>query len=174
MEAMWTTILWRQFGAAIDMLENALRACPDELWSVRLWSDPSYPPGFSEFWYVGFHTLFWVDRYLSGSDEGFAPPAPFTLGEMEDGLFPERQYTRGEILSYLEHCRRKCRATIEALTDEKARQRCSFRWGEVSFAELLLDNMRHVQEHGAQLSMILGQKNASTARWVAGAKSNSG
>ena len=25
-------MLWRQFGAAIDMLRNALRDCPDELW----------------------------------------------------------------------------------------------------------------------------------------------
>lgn len=29
------TILWQQFGAAIDMLENALRACPDALWGDR-------------------------------------------------------------------------------------------------------------------------------------------
>jgi hypothetical protein len=26
----WRTITWQQFGAAIDMLANALRACPDE------------------------------------------------------------------------------------------------------------------------------------------------
>jgi hypothetical protein len=32
-------MLWRQFGAAIDMVENALRNCPDELWQKRLWED---------------------------------------------------------------------------------------------------------------------------------------
>lgn len=32
----WRTILWQQFGAAVDMLDNALRACPDELWCERL------------------------------------------------------------------------------------------------------------------------------------------
>ena len=52
-----------------------------------------------------------------------------------------------------------------------ARQRCKFSWGEVSFAELLLDNMRHVQEHGAQLNMILGQKAGWSPRWVVRAKS---
>ncbi len=31
--------LWRQFGAAIDMLGDALRDCPDELWEKRLWED---------------------------------------------------------------------------------------------------------------------------------------
>jgi hypothetical protein len=32
-------MLWRQFGAAIDMLGDALRDCPDELWEQRLWED---------------------------------------------------------------------------------------------------------------------------------------
>ena len=40
MDTTWRKIIWRQFGATIDMFENALRACPDELWTVRLWSDP--------------------------------------------------------------------------------------------------------------------------------------
>jgi hypothetical protein len=29
----WKTILWHQLGATIDMLENAMHACPDHLWS---------------------------------------------------------------------------------------------------------------------------------------------
>lgn len=31
MDAPWKNILWRQFGASIDMLENALRDCPEEM-----------------------------------------------------------------------------------------------------------------------------------------------
>lgn len=30
--------LWQQFGASIDMLENALLACPDELWDTASYS----------------------------------------------------------------------------------------------------------------------------------------
>src|SRR6185437_4300861 len=40
METTWNTVLWRQFGAAIDMLETALVACPASLWKERLWSNP--------------------------------------------------------------------------------------------------------------------------------------
>lgn len=157
-----------QFGAAIDMLDNALRACPDDLWHVRLWNDPSMPPDFSAFWYVAYHTLFWLDLYLSGAVESFTPPAPFTLDELDPaGLLPDRVYTQTELLSYLDHSRQKCRATIDALTDERASQRCKFAWGECSFAELLLDNMRHVQEHAAQLNLILGQNSASARSRVA-------
>ena len=28
--------IWRQFGAAIDMLENAITACPDKVWGDRI------------------------------------------------------------------------------------------------------------------------------------------
>ena len=169
MDAMWREIFWRQFGAAIDMLEDALRACPDELWSARLWGGER--PELSEFWYVGYHTLFWLDLYLSGSIEGFAPPAPFTLDELDPaGLVPERPYTKDELLSYLSHGRRKCRASIEGLTDERARQRGKVAWGEVSYLELLLDNMRHVQEHAAQLNLILGQRLSLDSGWVSQAK----
>jgi hypothetical protein len=164
MAVAWRTVLWKQFGASIDMLDNALLACPDDLWSDR-----SQEP---EFWYVVYHTLFWLDLYLSGSVEGFAPPAPFTLDELDPaGLLPERPYTKEELRSYLDHCRRKCQATIEALTDEKAGQRSGVSFLD-NFLELLLYNMRHVQEHGAQLSLILGQKIGWSADWVAQAKSS--
>lgn len=149
------------------MLENAVLACPEELWSDR-----SRLP---EFWYLVFHTLFFLDLYLSGSIEGFAPPAPFTLDELDPaGVLPERAYTKHELQSYLELCREKCRATIQALTDEKGNQRCAFEWVDCSEAELLLYNMRHVQHHAAQLNLILRQTIDSAPRWVVKTKSNSG
>ncbi|HUV15622.1 MAG TPA: hypothetical protein VMW28_03550 [Pelolinea sp.] len=41
--------LWRQFGAAIQMLDNEIRSYPDKLWVEWLWNDESMPPEFSEF-----------------------------------------------------------------------------------------------------------------------------
>ncbi len=155
MDNIFRAALAQQFGATIDMLENVLRACPDEMWHLRLWDDPNLPRS-AEFWYISYHTLFWLDLYLSGNVAGFVPPAPFTLDELDPaGIIPERAYSKDELLTYLEHARRKCPATIAALTDERARQSCTFPWGELTFAALLLDNMRHVQEHGAQLNLIL-------------------
>lgn len=168
MDPIWRTILWRQFGAAIDMLENAINQCPD-----HLWSDPSRRPEWTSrdvvgFWYVAYHTLFWLDYYLSGSRAGFTPPVPFTLDELDPaGLLPERPYTKDEVLAYLYHGRNKCRATIEALTDDNAVRLCRFPWGEVTFTELLLYNMRHVQHHAAQLNLLLRQNIDSAPGWVA-------
>ena len=165
METSWNTALWRQFGAAIDMLENALVACPDSLWSARLWSNPSpswFPPQFAEFWYVTFHALVWLDLYLSGvPEEDFAPPAPFAQGELDSvEALPERPYTKEELHAYLASLRRKCHTTLVALTDEQARRHVEYPWAEgqvVSYLELQLYTMRHVQEHAAQLSLFLGQ-----------------
>ena len=111
--------------------------------------------------------------YLTGTVEGFAPPPPFTLDEIDPaGLVSERPYTKDELLAYLDYGRKKCQATIEALSDETAGRRCRFPWGELSFLELLLYTMRHVQEHAAQLSLFLGQKIGHTPGWVKKARSS--
>lgn len=171
MDTFWQRSLWQQFGAAIDMLDNALHACPDELWCGNLWITPGDPSGFSELWYLAYHTLFWLDYNLSGAAEDFAPPPPFTLAELDPaGLLPDRVYTKAELQSYLQNCRQKGHTTIKALTDESAARRCHFNRREMSFFELLLYNMRHVQDHAAQLNLFLGQKGISVISWVGKAK----
>jgi uncharacterized damage-inducible protein DinB len=158
-DTTWKAIVRSQFGAAIEMLENAVAACPDELWSDR-----SRRP---EFWYVVYHTLFFLDLYLSESVEAFVPPPPFNLDELEkDGVLPERPYTKAELQAYLAHGRAKCRSVIDAMTDEKAGRRCGFEWLDLSQAELLLYNFRHVQHHAGQLYLILRQATDSAPRWV--------
>jgi hypothetical protein len=165
------TILSKQFGAAIDMLESAIHACPEDLWRGRLWNVQSLSPEFAAFWYIAYHALFWLDFYLSGSDEGFAPPPPFTLAELDPaGLLPENIYSKEELQTYLEYGREKRRAKLESLTEEQAQRPCKFPWGEVSYLELQLYNMRHIQEHASQLNLFLGQKIGSAPGWITGAR----
>lgn len=154
-------MLWRQFSIAIDSFGDALRNCPDELWEKRLWEDEPgqwVAKGFSAYWYLCYHTLFWLDLYLTGAEEGFMPPEPFDLVEMEANENLPRIYTRKELLDYLATCRQKTQETIVNLSSEQAYQMCTFPWGELPFAELLMYTMRHVQEHAAQLHMFLGQQ----------------
>jgi hypothetical protein len=155
--------IWRQFGAVIDYLGDTMTACPDSLWHACLWNHPDEKPEFAQFWYRAYHTLFWLDLYLTGAEEGFLPPPPFALIEQdEDGPLPERAYTKAELLDYQKGCRARCRATIAGLTDETLLRRCVFGWGECSFLELLIYNLRHVQEHTGQLNLFLGQHNINT------------
>lgn len=159
MQKIWKNFIWSQFGAAIEMLENGIKVCPE-----KLWSDRSHEP---EVWYMMYHTLFFLDCYLSGSLENFTPPAPFTLDELDPaGILPDRVYTKIELHSYLKYGRSKCKQTIDALTDENAYMSCGFDWLDLSVAELLLYNMRHVQHHAAQLNLILRQHQQHVPRWV--------
>jgi hypothetical protein len=159
LETTWKIPVWQQFGAAIDMLENAINACPEEVWGDRA--------GFHEFWYMTYHTLFWLDYYLSESEDGFTPPPPYTLGELDpSGVFPDRVYTRDEMLLYLGHCRAKCRAAIAALTDEQAGMPSGFPDRKLTVLEMHLYNLRHVQHHTAQLNLLLRQRIDDAPRWV--------
>jgi hypothetical protein len=177
--------LWRQFGAAIDMLENALLACPASLWTERLWSSttpsPQFPPQFAAFWYVTFHALVWLDLYLSGIPEAeFAPPALFAQGELDSiEALPEQPYTKEELRAYLVSTREKCHAQLLRISDERTRRPVKYPWSKgqpISFLELQLYNLRHVQEHAAQLSLFLGQHAIPDANlnWVARAKGELG
>ncbi len=162
MENIWRQSLWSGFGAALDMCEDALRACPEDLWNT-----PPQQPGPWSFWYTAFHALFWADVYLSGSPDGFTPPSPFTLDEFDPaGRLPPRAYTKEELLGYARYCRTKARSTIEALTEETASRPCRFPWGQMSYGELLLDNIRHLQGHVAELGIMLGQRLGSGPGWV--------
>ncbi len=183
METWWRTALWRQFGAAIEMLENALQACPEALWQERLWPTPppaEFPPRFAEFWYVTFHALVWLDLYLSGvPEEEFAPPAPFAQGELDSvEALPERPYTKEELHAYLASTRQKCHTQLLQLSDEQARRPVEYPWSEgqpISFLELQLYNMRHVQEHAAQLNLFLGQNAIDgVSDWVGQGKAEAG
>ena len=59
---------------------------------------------------------------------------------------------------------------FEGLTDEKARQICVFEWMEPTYLELQLYSMRHLQEHAAQMNLVLGQHGVTGQDWVATAR----
>ena len=155
----WKEITRSQFGAAIDMLENAIKLCPEDLWADRSKKH--------ELWYMAHHTLFWLDLYLYGSIEGFRPPEPFGLEELDPkGVLPERVYSKTELLSYLKYCRKRCRQSLAELTEDSARRLCKFGRREISYAELLLYNLRHVQHHTAQLNLLMRLAIDKAPRWV--------
>lgn len=159
MDSLIKTAIWQQFGASINYLEETIKACPDSLWQAQLWQTPADKPvELSQFWYVSYHSLFWLHCYLTGTEEGFLPHAPFELIEQDEyGPIPQRVYIKQELLAYLIEGREKCKTTIDALTGEQARRQCTFGWGGCSFLELLIYNQRHVHGHASQLNMLLGQ-----------------
>lgn len=147
----------QQFGAALDALEGCIRACPADVWEV---GERGKQP-----WYLAFHALFWTDLYLGESSADYAPPPPFTRGELERGVFPERAYATGELLGYVDVCRRHLAARLDTL-DDAAERSCSLHWGRMNAVELLLYNLRHLQHHVAQLNLLIRQAGGEPAPWV--------
>jgi hypothetical protein len=154
-------ILWRQLGASIDMLKNAIDLCPESHWDTS-----------TQFWYNAYHVLFFLDFHLTMEPVGFTPPAPFTLSELTWDELPDRVYTKQELLDYLQHIRDKCRTVIAGLTEESMHHRWIFEANNMNypFLEILLYTMRHVQHHAAQLNLLLRQNINDAPRWVRHAK----
>ncbi|HEU4558120.1 MAG TPA: DinB family protein [Longimicrobium sp.] len=158
MDSIWRELIRQHTGAAIEMLENAIAACPDWLWDA----DDQQPA----FWYLAYHTIFFLDFYAS-DPAGFAPPAPFTLSELDpSGVLPDRTYSKDELLSYLAHGRRKHLALLDTLTAERVTERRDYAWLQTTLGELAVITLRHLQHHTAQLNLILRQRTDSAPPWV--------
>ena len=159
MESFNKEILWSQFGAAIDMLRNAILECPMDLWNNR-----NRQP---EFWYLAYHTLFWLDFYLTENPSEYIPREPFGITELDPaGILPGRLFTQDELIDFLDIGRTKCKSVINRLTTEKAAEKYEFGSVNLPFLELILYNMRHVQHHTAQMNLILRQQINNAPAWI--------
>jgi hypothetical protein len=160
--------LWKQFGASIDMLKNAITLWPEALWDTD-----------KRFFYTAYHCLVFLDYYLSIPATNMSSPLSFSIvaedkipeGALDD-IVPNRIYSKEELLDYLQSTREKCRSVITGLTEEKLQEQWIEVEGNRNYAvlELLLYNMRHVQHHAAQLNMLLRQQINDAPHWVSRAK----
>jgi hypothetical protein len=173
MENPWPEMIGRQFAAAIQILRLAVEACPEELWDDRTEGSP--------FWHLAYHALYFTDFYLSKDENAFRPmafhedKANFLPGDYQDfaGIVgtPEKAFTREQLLEYADHCLGKCLETFEALTEERALERCGFWWYELNVGEFLLHNLRHAQHHAGQLALLLRRRADIGIDWL-GTKDN--
>src|SRR5690242_1600601 len=106
--------LWVNFAAEIDMLSNAVAMLPKELWHKE-----------KKFFYLTYHTIIFLDFYLTKPVKDFAPALPYTIvdsntlpAEAVDDVIPDRFYTQQEILDYLNSIRAKCIRLIINSTED--------------------------------------------------------
>ncbi|HLJ12655.1 MAG TPA: DinB family protein [Planctomycetaceae bacterium] len=152
------TILTGQFEAALCMLNDCVRKCPQEHWEGKIANDT--------FRQVAYHTLFFVDLYLSPGEAAFQLRDCHRRGgdersstEVSSGL------SREETLSYLAICRQKALETLASETPESLQRESGFSWLPFSRGELHLYNIRHVQHHTGQLSAYLRRLVQDSERW---------
>jgi hypothetical protein len=140
-------IVIAQFEAALAMLNQCIAACPEEHWEDRIAN--------GTFRWVAYHTLFFVDLYLSPDQNSFIERDLNLVGGDERRPIGSIGLSKADTLSYLEICRQKMRDVIAADTGESLRGPSGFEWYNITRGELHLVNIRHVQHHTGQLSAFL-------------------
>ncbi|HEV2282495.1 MAG TPA: DinB family protein [bacterium] len=141
-------ILSGQFEAALAMLNEAMERCPEQRWDGKI---AKYP-----FWHVAYHTLCFVDLYLSPSEEAFEPRDLHPRGLEEfDAEFPSRRFGQRELIAYTAICRQKAADTLAFETFETLQRGSGFPWLPFTRGELHIYNIRHIQHHAGQLGAFL-------------------
>jgi hypothetical protein len=178
MEDAFKQCLWKNFGAAIDMLSDVVELCPGTLWQSE-----------KKFFYLSYHTLIFLDYYLSQPAKDFQATLPYTIvaadklpPECVDDVIPDAFYSQAEILAYLASARSKCQRLILSTPPEAFGKRwiedseiemhglCPSIVENYTLLEILFYNLRHVQHHVAQLNFILRQKTNEASDWISHAE----
>ncbi len=148
-----------QMEAALAMLNDCVEKCPEQHWDGVI---GKYP-----FWHVVYHTLCYVDLYLSPGEATYQPRPEFHPLGMEEfeAEYPSRRFTREEMLRYMAICRDKIAEIMAGETEQSLAAESGFSWLPFSRAEAHVYNMRHIQHHTGQLSAFLRRAGVEP-RWV--------
>ncbi|MFW9780401.1 MAG: DinB family protein [Candidatus Heimdallarchaeota archaeon] len=148
-----------QYGAAIAMLEKVVDNCPEDVWDERT----SGPP----FWQVAYHTMWYLDWYLSGSKkERQAFTSKYEKGLEDLRNVPEKTLSSKQLISYLDQIRSKARNNLGILDTEMLSQASVFEWHGNSILSSSIYNIRHVMLHIGALHSRLLRKDVELRNWV--------
>jgi hypothetical protein len=158
-----TEAIHSQYHAALQMLKEAIIACPDSLW------DAPEPP--NRFWQLAFHTLFYTHLYLQDSESNFQRWSKHRPGAEELGHISPQQaellevapYSKGEILEYLALCNEE---VVTQVKPQRLDVPSGFDWLPFSKFDCHLYTIRHIQQHVGELYERLGTHAGIYVGWV--------
>lgn len=154
-------IIRSQYQSALEMLKGVITQCPEDLWANTKFKNQS--------WQIAYHALFYTHLYLQITEEDFIPwekhhenihrftPAERTSQELQEA------YTKGEMLEYLEYCRKEIDRKVAELDLEAE---SGFYWLPFNKGELQFYNIRHLQHHTGELFERLGTNAGIELNWV--------
>ena len=160
--SQFTTALSEQYGAALIMLENIVKNCPEELWN-----DSGKEIFVSQ---VVNHVLFFVDYYLSkNKDESGRFKAKLgddLMGERTDGMDWNKIYSKTELLAYISDLRPKAKERFEKLEMADLSKASVFEWHGSSVLSSFLYNLRHIMLHVGALHVRVNATGIEPQKWV--------
>lgn len=167
MAADWVEWVNQELGAAIEMLSNAIKNADDDVWDS--------PSDERRFWNIAYHTIFFLDIYLSDFDpditdveDQYRVPAylkeweeVYNFDEVHEPAMPKEVLQR-----FLEETRSTLRSRFaEGIVESQTEKRATS-WLKMSKGAVLLYNMRHIMQHVGHLNDILRTHGLQTSRWL--------
>jgi len=158
-------VIISQYLAALEMLKNAIKDCPESMWT-----DPEPK---NKFWHIAYHAIFYTHLYMQPSEAVFKNWDKHREEYEFMGTLPwpphdepkiDQPYTKTEILEYLDFCQQQIRVVVPGLNLEA--QESGFYW--LPFGKLALQfyNIRHLQQHTGELCERLGTNAGIDVDWV--------
>ncbi len=146
-----------QYLAALEMLRQAILACPETLWD--------HPGDGNNFAQITYHALFFTHLYVQESEQTFRNwPGHRDEYRFESDTHagPPETPTKSVVFNYLAFCQREVTDRVSALVLDAP---SGFDWLPFSKFELQIYSIRHIQQHVGELMERLGTR-ASEIDWI--------
>lgn len=137
-----------QYHAAMDMLKEAIEACPEEMWAGGAPPDIQW----RSFWRLSYHTLFFTRFYLEVQMNDFVlweKHRDEAESDQERERLDATPYTKAEILEYWDIVDSGIDAQIAKI--DLTSPESGFPWYKIPKLDHVLMNLRHIQEHAGGL-----------------------
>ena len=105
-------------------------------------------------WFLAYHALLTLDYDLTAEFEPWEPPQPF---DENTYAFPNRMFTKAELLSYIDYCCQRVRQTLDTLTEDAAARLLpgTHRYHGMLYGVIVGSIPLHVLEHASQIRQFL-------------------
>jgi len=171
MTSVWVESVGRNMRGALDLMEAAIRDCPDELWQANMWEVPgqaveirdadgglvtdpaeqhSLVQGNGQPWFIAWHALQVLEANLTIFFEAWEPWSGF--GKSQDDVTTlSAPWSRTEMLRYVGYCRERVAYALNEFMEERAATPI----GPKTYAERVIGKMNHLVEHATQVRQFV-------------------
>lgn len=156
------SILKRQFDPVLQMLQKCIEQCSEDLWFKE---EENGSPYWQQLYHATFFIDFWLREVYSQDVEYRSMIFEKTL-EVDLAKQSVDYLTKEELDEYLTRIQVKIDQFFVNLTDSKLITPIMERT-DMTFLDVILSQIRHVQYHVGRCNCLLKQHNLQTVKWIA-------
>jgi hypothetical protein len=160
MKKIITDELNNYFSGVLLMFINSVKEFPSKYWDEA--KDKYY------IWQHAYHTLYYVDLWMSKSYDDFKIYKGFDDDLHEMHIDESRVISKEKIIEYFEFVNLKCEKIFSELDDDKIIEEAFFFDKKVKYIKRILGQIRHVSVHIGLINGIMIKYNNKLTDWISG------